>query len=139
MFYLIYISTSSRLMNEEELAAILTESRKNNSQKDITGMLLYGEGTFIQVLEGEKETVLAVYRKIKNDIRHRGLINMVTGETAERTFPEWSMGFKTTDAETLDLLKGYIDPAKNELFNTKTLSKPTIILKTFVQTNRLAL
>jgi hypothetical protein len=125
-------------MNEEELAAILMESRINNAQKNITGMLLYGEGTFIQVLEGEKETVLTLYHKIKDDIRHRGIINMVSGETTERTFPEWSMGFKTTDAETLNLLKGYIDPAKIELLNTKTSSRPTVMLKTFVQTNRLA-
>jgi len=51
MLSLIYVSTSVKLLNDEELLDILKVSRENNSGKDITGLLLYKGGNFMQVLE----------------------------------------------------------------------------------------
>ena len=65
MNYLIYISTAVKLMTDAELISILADSRDNNKLKNITGMLLYGDGTFIQVLEGGKKDITDTYHKIE--------------------------------------------------------------------------
>ncbi len=94
MFSLIYVSSATRLFTEEELLDLLATSRANNEQRGITGMMLYSDGNFIQALEGDKETVLEIYAKIERDPRHRNLLIMTKREVPERTFPEWSMGFR---------------------------------------------
>ncbi len=96
------------MYTNDDLSNILTKSRKNNTAKDVTGLLLYHEGSILQILEGDKEVVLSVYHKIEKDERHHKIIKMISGTTEERNFPDWSMGFKTvTDAEWKDL-SGYL-------------------------------
>ncbi len=63
-------------------------------------MLLYKEGNFMQVLEGEESAVRDTHQKISADPRHRGLITLLQGTTPERQFSEWSMGFRNLGADT---------------------------------------
>ena len=49
-YYIVYLSTATQLYSEKDMAHILTTSRKNNSEKDVTGILLYHEGSIMQVL-----------------------------------------------------------------------------------------
>ena len=93
MYYLIYVSSATREMSNEELAEILDTARKENAKASITGMLLYKEGNFMQMLEGEKERVLDLYEKIKKDPRHKDVITVIEREAPKRTFPDWTMGF----------------------------------------------
>lgn len=138
MNYLIYISAAVKLMNEDELVEILTISRKNNQAKNITGMLLYGDGTFIQVIEGEEEELNKLYYKIKLDPRHKNLIKLTTGTLNKRNFSGWFMGFKAVNTEELKMLEGYIDP-KNKKFLTENNEHAAIsVLKTFAQNNNIS-
>lgn len=97
MFYLMYLSTAVQLMNENELDSILDQSRKNNLKANITGMLLYKSGVFMQMLEGEKETVLNLYDKIEKDPRHKNSTLILSGNIQQRHFKDWSMGFVNMD------------------------------------------
>jgi hypothetical protein len=136
MYYLIYVSTAVNLMDTQELTEILNVSRKNNLDHNITGMLLYAEGTFIQVLEGAEEDVKLTYHNITKDDRHKNLIKLVSAPLEKRAFPEWSMGFAAIDKETLNELKGYISP--DDIFFEDSASEPAIsIMKTFVENNNL--
>ena len=54
MYYIVYLSSASKLFTEDELKEIVDISVKNNTRLGITGMMLYNEGNFIQVLEGEE-------------------------------------------------------------------------------------
>jgi len=136
MYYLIYISTAVKLMNPEELTEILTSSRKKNLENNITGMLLYAEGTFIQVLEGSEDDVLSTYRTITMDLRHKNLIKLVSAPLAKRAFPEWSMGFAVIAPLKMAELQGYINP--DDIFFEDSASDPAInIMKTFVENNNL--
>ena len=54
-----YVSSATHLMTEDELAAILDVSRERNARDGITGLLLYSDGDFIQVLEGPEAPVRA--------------------------------------------------------------------------------
>lgn len=138
MNYLIYISTAVELMTEADLIKILVDSRDNNKAKNITGMLLYGDGTFIQVLEGDEQDIADTYSKIEKDRRHKSLTVLVTGKLTKRNFPDWAMGFKAINPDELDELDGYINP-KNKKFLENTNPHAAItILKTFAQNNNIA-
>jgi hypothetical protein len=93
MFSLVYLSEGSVPFSERDLRELLTKSRENNSNLGLTGMLLFKSGNFLQVLEGEKKTVLALYEKIARDPRHTRLKILFQGISPKRDFPDWSMGF----------------------------------------------
>ena len=97
MFYLIYVSSATKLMDDDDLLALQRQASEYNNKTSVTGMLLYQDGTFMQMLEGEKKTVLNLYDKIQTDARHKGIITILQGNIAERNFQNWSMGFFNMD------------------------------------------
>lgn len=80
--------------NESVLAAILESAVRHNQQNGITGMLLYAEGSFIQVLEGDEPAVLETFARVSLDLRHRNVTQLMLEPVAERQFANWSMGYK---------------------------------------------
>jgi len=74
MIHLIYVSSASQEMSEENLLFLLEQSRSRNKRQNVTGMLLYAKGNFFQVLEGEKSDVEEIYEAIENDGRNKGNI-----------------------------------------------------------------
>jgi hypothetical protein len=98
MFYLLYASTSVKPFSDSDLTNLLTESRENNSRLDITGMLLYKEGSFLQVLEGDQVEVKGLYMKITRDPRHYFPSLIFEGFNDDRQFPDWSMGFQNINS-----------------------------------------
>lgn len=137
MHFLVYISAAAYLMGDEDLKQILEASRKNNTGLGVTGLLLYHEGSFIQVLEGEKETISGLYDKISIDNRHAFLFRMLQGKLAERNFPDWSMGFRSLTTSEYEKLAGYRDLDREKYLATGNVSDhPVMILiKSFVDTN----
>ena len=120
MYHLVYISYASRPLREDDLLDILNTSRLNNKKYGITGMLVYLHEKFIQVLEGEYEAVNKVYHEIKQDLRHRKVTTVLEGNTEQRIFKDWSMGFKKLDGQQFEELSGYKDP--EDFFNTKRVT-----------------
>jgi hypothetical protein len=117
MYRLVYVSSAVDLFTDDQLQELLEVSRRNNSAAGITGMLLYVEGSFIQVLEGEKPKVAETQQRIAKDPRHQGLITLLEGEEPEREFADWSMGFKKVQGREGASLPGYSDflNRKNDL------------------------
>ena len=95
MYRVVYTSTARSLMNERELQQILRSARRNNALDLITGMLIYHEGCFLQVLEGPKAQVEKCYAKIQKDSRHQGCITLANDYTVSRLFSEWWMSYRT--------------------------------------------
>lgn len=107
---LVYVSfAKNKNMAEDELKAILTKARDKNKQKDITGMLLYRNGFFVQALEGDRETVTETFDIIKDDPRHRNILVLYKNKISERSFEDWSMGFNVIDDDTLKSIDGFSD------------------------------
>lgn len=102
IYSLVYISDATQDLNDNDLQEILKASRKNNPANDITGMLLYKDGEFMQVLEGSEERVLALYDLIAQDPRHKDCTILSRKEMPERLFKDWTMGFK--NIQNSDLL-----------------------------------
>jgi hypothetical protein len=89
------------------VARILAKSRKNNRQRQIVGGLLFGDGCFLQCLEGAEEIVLALYQKIEADPRHRDVTELARTPINERTFGDWSMKYVPGERALGDLMRGW--------------------------------
>lgn len=101
MYNLLYTSSSTREANHELLDAILQTARANNSRLGITGMLLFNEGSFVQLLEGDKEKVQETFSKISKDPRHYNIEVVIEASVNNRYFPNWQMGFKWLEKDDL--------------------------------------
>lgn len=89
---LMYCSRAVAGVDQEELTMLLRQSRIDNANRGITGMLCFSEGLFIQVLEGGREPVNALYKRIVTDPRHSDVTLLVYDEVSERRFASWTMG-----------------------------------------------
>ena len=107
MIRLVYASTALKDWSPEELLTLLKTCRKNNSEQDITGILLYSNRTFFQVLEGNEETISKIYATIEKDPRHKNVTIIEKEQIAERSFPYWSMGFEKIDSKNLHKMPGF--------------------------------
>lgn len=109
MIQIAYISSSSQPMSTEALLALLQQCLKNNSQLAVTGMLMYGNGTFLQVLEGDEKTVDALVGKIGKDPRHSGVQILHRKPIERREYNDWSMAFKRVSDDELQHIEGLND------------------------------
>lgn len=103
MLQIIYASAATRKISSEELRDILIKARANNEALGVSGMLVYDDGSFIQVLEGPSEAVSALVERIKGDPRHTQFRLLSRRDIEAREFGEWSMGFADTSTETAGL------------------------------------
>ena len=74
------------------IESILTQSRQHNAQIGITGILCYGDGIFLQCIEGGRMQVSELYGAIQRDARHKDVALLHYEELFERRFSGWSMG-----------------------------------------------
>lgn len=103
-YQIVYYSEATRQFSEQELIELLQYANINNTKNNITGCLIYANGKFIQMLEGEQNLVRALFDKIKQDKRHTNVIVAVEMSVSSKLFPEWGMGFKYSDR---DLVRQY--------------------------------
>jgi hypothetical protein len=129
VYFLIYVSSAVELFSDEELIDLLEVSRRNNQLIDVTGLLLYKDGNFMQYLEGPKENVLKTMEKVKRDRRHRGVITLLQNEESERKFSDWSMGFKKLSGTDLSQIPGYSDFLNAPLVSEAFTQDPSNSLK----------
>jgi len=109
MIQLIYVSTASKKITKDDLQAILLTSILHNSEKNITGLLLYDQGTFCQALEGKAEDIHALFSKILEDDRHTRIIKIFDDEIQTRDFSSWSMNCINLDHYDKKQINGYKD------------------------------
>ena len=101
MFRLIYSSEATRDLPMPELERMLAQSRARNTMRDVTGVLVFVDGVFMQILEGEREAVDALMERIRRDERHRNLKVFHEETLAQRTFGAWRMAFVSPRAEEM--------------------------------------
>jgi hypothetical protein len=90
----LYVSSSAGRISDSDVAKILERARRNNERDGITGMLLYCDGNFLQLIEGEDEVVEATFRRIERDRRHSDVTILFDEKVPKRAFADWSMGFE---------------------------------------------
>ncbi len=124
MIRIIYSSAATAPFSERELEELLQKSRLNNLAADITGMLLYKDGNFMQTLEGPAIAVQTLLGKIKSDSRHSDVTTLMEGPILERSFGNWSMGFKKITQDTPISIPGYHDSGDFSLMSSQFLQNP---------------
>ncbi len=134
MIRLIYVSSAYNLLSSNELSDLLSISVKNNVLRNISGFLIYSDGNFIQVLEGDEADVEFFFKKISSDKRHHDVIIIDRSYIEHRDFESWSMGFKTLAHDEIALITGYstISNLKSLAMNGDALE----ILLQFLKNNR---
>lgn len=131
---LIYASSAVELFTEQELIDLLHKSRSNNQKRNITGMLLYRDGNFLQVLEGPASQIDELYDIIKQDSRHKGILTISRENAKGRIFPDWEMGFHNVENVDLDEYPGFTDFLKTPFtpdYLSKNPSRARVFLETF--------
>lgn len=91
---LVYLSSATDRFAESDLEPILAGARRRNAAAGLTGVLLYADRSFIQVLEGDAAALEATMARIVADPRHDGVIMLYRKPIAARGFADWSMGFR---------------------------------------------
>ncbi|MEM6343106.1 MAG: BLUF domain-containing protein [Bacteroidota bacterium] len=94
MYQIVYLSTAFKDMSQIELDELMAISHLNNVRDQITGILVYVDGSIIQLIEGPEYNVQRLYRKIQMDMRHHGIIRLYEGAIENRLFPHWTMAYK---------------------------------------------
>lgn len=100
-YQLIYSSSAKKKMLKSDLYIILRKARKNNELKNITGLLVYSEMCFLQILEGEKEAVTELFHTLSKDDRHGDIKILHEGTIEEPVFPSWAMAYSAPSAKEL--------------------------------------
>jgi len=102
-----YVSRAAEAVTEESLLSLMQQCMANNEASGITGMLLYGNDTFLQVLEGEEPVLDTLVDKIRKDPRHSEIHFLYRKPVEHRQYTEWSLGFKRISAQGLNAVGGF--------------------------------
>lgn len=97
MIQLIYTSLATIDFTPEALQALLEKARCRNDKLEVTGMLIYHNNSFLQVLEGPELFVYGLYERIQADKRHSNCKLIAKNTISEKELENWSMGFVDLD------------------------------------------
>ena len=106
MLRISYISEESAPFSISALLELLQQCHFNNPRFGITGLLMYGNGTFLQSIEGDDEAVKALVERISQDPRHRGFRILRKELASDRLYGDWSMRFERLTEESLRKVPG---------------------------------
>ncbi len=101
LWQLIYSSKAELPMSEAALEEILADARAGNEKRDITGALVYVDGVFVQILEGDRDDVNRLLASIADDPRHRSLKVIYEAEVEQRGFASWRMAYLAPTREQM--------------------------------------
>ncbi len=128
-----YISTAVKDLPYKEIQDLFDHARKNNIKNDVKGILLYSEGNFFQVLEGDKEYVLPLFSKIEEDPRHHTIIQVVGKEISQGSFDGYEFDVVTEKNKyDRNLLQEYLEPLDG--MDEKVQDVVKNILEVFIDT-----
>ena len=101
LYRLVYVSRN-RIDAElpgllREIGGILDLSRSRNAEAGITGALMYNDGCFAQVLEGEHDVLQDTFERIQCDERHDQVCLLGLERVEARGFGNWSMAYVGQD------------------------------------------
>ncbi|WP_375396214.1 BLUF domain-containing protein [uncultured Sphingomonas sp.] len=99
MLQIVYISTVAPGVGESEVTAILAQSRRNNADAGITGLLYFDGKRFMQALEGSDLAVRTTLARIADDPRHRAMVTLSSRIIDQSEFGAWAMAARRTERD----------------------------------------
>ena len=67
MYQLIYISSATHHISKAEFEELAAHAQKKNAELGITGTLAFKDGNFMQVIEGEQESIALLFAQIMHN------------------------------------------------------------------------
>lgn len=101
VFHLVYISEACEKICYSDIQSILESSRRQNLKFNITGLLIYKDHHFIQILEGQEEDVMSTLARIIQDRRNHHLKVQIESRSNCRIFDKWAMAFHDGDIDSI--------------------------------------
>ncbi len=123
-----YRSTAARPLGHPALRDLLEQARDRNAVENITGLLVYHEGCFVQWLEGPASGIERVWRSIQADWRHTDVEALPTPWTPHRLFPQWHMRLASSELPAAEA-----DAVPVEPLALRTLNRHADIAPDFMQ------
>lgn len=105
-YQMMYSSQASAPMSVEDLEQILVDARTGNEARNVTGALVFVDGVFFQILEGEEAVVRNLMASIARDTRHRAVKVFHEAAVAEPAFETWRMAYLSPTAEQMSAWAG---------------------------------
>jgi len=101
VYQIVYSSDSTTPMQLDDLEDILEQARTRNAENGITGALVYADGVFLQVIEGERKNVQQLMADILSDLRHESVTIIHEGEIPQAVFADWNMAYVSATSEQI--------------------------------------
>ncbi|RKS43466.1 FAD-dependent sensor of blue light [Gillisia mitskevichiae] len=118
-YAIVYVSTANKNLEKAEIKKILSSSKKWNNENDVTGLLLFSEGNFFQIIEGEKKIITDLFKNINADDRHHNILQIFGKDIHREAYDGYEADFVSDEA--------YFDPEKFQhyLNQIKVLDNPS--------------
>ena len=104
---ILYVSEITASISDIDVQVILGSSQMKNRRLDVTGVLARSPENFLQVLEGRREAVIEVMRRVTSSTRHCNVRVLMDEEITRRSFPEWGMGFISSQAMSEEMMRAH--------------------------------
>jgi hypothetical protein len=101
LIQLLYVSSGVGRVSEQDIKKILNSARRNNTESGVTGMLLFCDDNFLQLLEGSPAAVEATFSRIKRNPLHTDIHVLLRDTVDARSFENWSMGFDRVSGQEI--------------------------------------
>lgn len=131
MYQLVFASTATRLLEGSELTSLLQVFRARHEELGVTGILLYKEGSFLHILEGDKETVVSLYEVLETADYHKGLTKLMELHVPEREFSDWSMSWHQPVQDPQEMPDGYTGFMDEGRIDLRETSQALQVLRNF--------
>lgn len=120
VFSLVYVSTATTSLTSADLRVLAEQSRRHNAAADITGVLLYRNGSFLQMLEGDQHEVEALVASIRADSRNHDVTVVRRRDQPTRDFPNWTMGLGEIGPASTGPINIQMPPPNGHIPQTET-------------------
>lgn len=110
---LLYASRGTYTLQADDLIRLLLSARAHNRRARVTGVLVYRNGAFMQLLEGGEQALSGLYARIADDPRHCDIEMMLSRAVDTPLMHGWSMGYaEAPTAEGRDAFAGLRSDAR---------------------------
>ncbi|MAN58725.1 MAG: hypothetical protein CMC08_02685 [Flavobacteriaceae bacterium] len=125
-----YLSRIKKGVDNDALNELFSITKSNNDRYNVTGTLLFSEGFFFQILEGQRDVLKSLFHTIQHDARHEDILIIKNQLTTKRLFKDYRTGFSVLQSkEEIMNLKKYIDHSQLTSTNSTYI---TSILEPFL-------
>ena len=127
------MSDSTSPESLKDIQDLYLRAKDNNAKNNISGILIYYNGNYLQVLEGHQEHVDSTYNRIKSDKRHKNIIKVINLNIEERIFEDYNFGFTIIESSNeFNELNEYLNWLKNA--DHKIANKLIGMVENFIRT-----